>query len=203
MTRRSARSRRATRRAQDAAARELSWIENRGGVCTQQVDCSPVESGGVLLNPCNPPPPTPVVECPPDRLATQPPGTTIERRDDATCWVTCDATTCDAAGPLRVSCPADGAPPPSYATALIIPAQASFRADTAMLYRRDDLSCWMKECAEGTTCAAPPGRVFDNVPCPPDIIPRVADGVVAVATVQGCYYGTVAVACPARPHVWR
>ncbi len=189
--------------AQPPPPRELSWIENRGGVCTQQVDCSPVESGGVMINPCNPPPPTPVVECPPELLATQPPGTTVERQDDGTCWVTCDATTCDAPGPLRVRCPADGAPPPTYATALVVPPATKLRADTAMVYRNDDLTCYLQECAEGTKCAEPPGRRFDNVPCPPELVPRVADGVVAVSTTMGCFYGKVAVACPDKRKVWR
>jgi hypothetical protein len=181
---------------------EKSWTEFRDGRCRVVPDCSPPP--GENFNPCNPPPPEQIVDCPPALLPTQPPDTSVTKSPDGTCWVDCTDATCDAAGPLRVSCPAEGAPPPTYAKNVVVPAAKSARYDTGVFHRLDDMTCTLVECEAGTKCETPPGRTFTNVPCPPELVPKVATGVVPVMSSKSsmCFYGKFAVECPKRFHVW-
>ena len=183
---------------------EKSWTEFRDGRCKVIPDCSPPP--GANYNPCNPPPPEQIVECPPELLPTQPPDTTVTKNpNDGTCWVDCTDATCDYAAPLRVKCPAEGAPPPSYATALVVPAAKSARYDTGVFHRNDaDMTCNLVECEAGTKCETPPGRTITNVPCPPELVPKVAAGIVPVMSSKKylCYYGKFPVECPKHFHVW-
>ncbi|MGZ6095601.1 MAG: hypothetical protein ACXWUG_26405 [Polyangiales bacterium] len=181
---------------------EKSWTEFRNGICTVIPDCSP--PAGTNINPCNPPPPQMTVPCPPELLPTQPPGTKITTQPDGTCWVECDDKSCDAPGPLRVQCPSANAPAPEYATAISIPKATTARYDTGVFHRRDDLKCDLVECEAGTKCANPPGRTMTDVPCPPELMPTVANGVVPIMSSKrySCFYGHVVVACPKRFHVW-
>ena len=179
---------------------ERSWTEFRNGVCEVMPECTPPP--GAQFNPCNPPPPRQMVDCPAEILPTQPPATKVTREADGTCWVACDAATCDAPGPLRVRCPVDGAAAPTYETAVVVPARTTARYDTGVFHRRADQKCDLVECEDGTKCEHPPGRTFTNVPCPKELVSKVAPGVVPVQNLQGCFYGTVAVECPARFHTW-
>ncbi|MGZ3421491.1 MAG: hypothetical protein ACXVEE_26680, partial [Polyangiales bacterium] len=64
--------------------------------------------------------------------------------------------------------------------------------------------CDLVECEAGTKCANPPGRTMTDVPCPPELMPTVANGVVPIMSSKrySCFYGHVVVACPKRFHVW-
>jgi hypothetical protein len=186
----------------DTEPPERGFTEFRNGVCRVMPDCTPPE--GTNINPCNPPPPVMVVDCPDTMLPTQPPGTEVKTDPDGTCWVQCDDAKCDAPGPLRVKCPLPGAPAPDYATALVVPAATSARYDTGVFHRDAGFVCKLVECEAGTKCAAPPGRTITNVPCPPELVPKLASGIVPVMSSKrfSCYYGHVAVQCPKRFHVW-
>ncbi len=182
--------------------RSGGYTEFRDGACEVVPDCTPPP--GAKYNPCNPPPPREVVACPAALLPTQPPDTEVTVAEDGTCWIECTAETCDAPGPLRVACPVDGTPPPTYETALVISAATSARYDTGVFHRAADFTCTLVECEDGTACTEPPGRTLD-VPCPPELAPTVAPGVVPVRSSSRfqCFYGHVAVACPdADFHVW-
>jgi hypothetical protein len=181
---------------------EKSWVEFRNGKCTVIPDCSPPP--GENFNPCNPPPPQTIVPCTPELLPTQPPDTKLTKDPDGTCWVDCTDKTCDAEGPLRVNCPAANAPAPTYATNIVVPKATSARYDTGVFHRLDDLTCDLVECEAGTKCATPPGKTDKNVPCPPELVPKVASGVVPVLSSKrfSCFYGMYAVECPKKFHVW-
>lgn len=181
---------------------EKTWIEFRNGKCTAIPDCSPPP--GEHYNPCNPPPPPMVVPCSPELLPTQPPDTKVTKDPDGTCWIDCTAATCDTAGPLRVNCPAAGAPAPTYAANLVVPAATSARYDTGVFHRLADMTCDLVECEAGTKCASPPGKTDHDVLCPPELVPKVAAGVVPVMSPTNslCYYGKFVVACPKHFHVW-
>lgn len=182
--------------------REGSFTEFRDGRCEIVPDCTPAP--GSRVNPCNPPPPRQEVTCPEEMLPTQPPGTAVTANDDGTCWVECAADTCDAPGPLRVRCPSEGEAAPTYESALVIPAATTARHDTGVFHRAADLTCSLVECEDGTSCPEPPGRTYDDVPCPSELAPTLAAGIVPVrsSTRHACYFGTVVVTCPDRFHTW-
>ncbi len=181
---------------------ERTWVEFRNGVCHVQPDCSPIP--GSDINPCNPPPPVMKVDCPKEMLPTPPPELTITTQDDGTCWVDCDADKCDAPGPLRVRCLDQGEAATTYASGLVVPTATSARYDTGVFHRRADLHCDLAECEAGTKCASPPGRNLTDVPCPPELVPKVAKGVVPIlsSTRYACFFGRAPVECPKRFHVW-
>lgn len=167
------------------------YTEFRDGTCRILPDCTPPP--GEHFNPCNPPPPERPIDCPADMLPTQPPDTTIETQPDGTCWITCTADTCDAPGALRVACPTGD--PPTYEHNLVIPTQRVYTEKDYTVTRDDNLVCNGDQ----------HGTAYPNVPCPAEIAPHVADGVVPVYSTAHylCYYGKYAVACP-KPswHVW-
>jgi hypothetical protein len=168
------------------------YLESNYGRCEIMPDCTPPASDPGL-NPCNPPPPTQVVDCPPDMIATPPPDLEVVHDDDGTCHVDCDAAHCDSEGQLRVQC---DAPAASYAANLIIPAQTTITVDgddgPYTETRNADLRCDLTQ----------HGQTYTNVMCPSELAPHVAPGVVPVMSTKrsGCYYGTVWVACPYEPY---
>jgi hypothetical protein len=173
--------------------RERSWTEFRNGVCEVTPDCTPPK--GAKYNPCNPPPPEQYIDCPPEILPTQPPDTALERQDDGTCWVACENDACDAPTPLRVRCPDEGAPAPTYEANLVIPPETSFRKDDYEIRRNVDYTCDMTQ----------KDKTYTNVMCPPEIAPHTAPGVVPVmssAKLGACYYGKYVVTCPKKFHTW-
>jgi hypothetical protein len=174
--------------------REQTWTEFRDGQCEVIPDCSAPPGSNIM--PCNPPPPRQYVECPPEILPTQPPDTTLTRNDDGTCMVQCEATTCDAPGPLRVRCPDEGAPAPTYEANLVIPAETELREKDYRVRRNPDTTCDL---------IYDDGRSHTNIMCPPTIALRAAAGVVPVissARTSQCFYGKYVVTCPKKFHTW-
>lgn len=101
---------------------------------------------------------------------------------------------------MRVRCPREGEPPATIESALRVPAQTTYREGDSLIARNEDLRCDLRQC-RGTDCPQP-ARLWP-VPCPAQLIPHVAANIVPVSTPDGCFYGTIPVACLAEQHTYR